>query len=424
MARLAATAVATAPCREDANANKVKIKILVLGGNGMMGSAFIEALGAQRREVYVVAANRGRSYWDVASRREMQPDEHWIVNRKRLLRDAMRRREHGSWHESFDFVVDFSGYRASEVVQVCSAFEIRGHYIFISSDSVYEVCQDVRQQRQGSSLLSREAHAIRPKSPTLRRKMARADRYGHNKLRCEEFLSERKNAGEGNYVILRLPDVIGARDNTDRFFKYMLWAIISRPLGIPLQIDSFDMAKSQKLSFIEARSVASALLGILEMSSRGNLENSTILNLADGNAHITLEHFLRLMAKNLNIPEPEIIEGTKSFFPSVDRGPISSDLARKMLHPYWTPALLPDAIRRTVQFYSTVLSSSSIASYKTKRDEVADDFADDMKLSADQRIRFIDALKEYCGQLVSIAVTPQSSSSSGSSSSTSSFSSS
>ena len=54
----------------------------------------------QRREVYVVAATRGRSYWDVASRREMQPDEHWIVNRKRPLRDAMRRREHGSWHES------------------------------------------------------------------------------------------------------------------------------------------------------------------------------------------------------------------------------------------------------------------------------------------------------------------------------------
>ena len=137
-------------------------------------------------------------------------------------------------------------------------------------------------------------------------------------------MSERKNAGEGNYE--RLPDVIGARDNTDRFFKYMLWAIISRPLGIPLQIDSFDMGKSQKLSFIEARSVASALLGILQMSSRGTLENSAILNLADGNAQVTLEHFLRLMAKNLNIPEPEIIEGTKSFFPSVDRGPISSDL--------------------------------------------------------------------------------------------------
>ena len=60
-----------------------------------MGSAFMEALGVQRREVYVVAANRGRSYWDVASRREMQPDEHWIREPKAAA--PGRHEEAGAW---------------------------------------------------------------------------------------------------------------------------------------------------------------------------------------------------------------------------------------------------------------------------------------------------------------------------------------
>ena len=53
-------------------------------------------------------------------------------------------------------------------------------YIFISSDSVYEVCKD--PPHDGISL---EEDAVRPEDPAQREAYAERDSYGNSKLECK-----------------------------------------------------------------------------------------------------------------------------------------------------------------------------------------------------------------------------------------------
>lgn len=47
--------------------------------------------------------------------------------------------------------------------------------------------------------------------------------YGHRKLQIEEELARQREEGGVPYVSLRLPDVIGPRDNTYRWWIYQTW---------------------------------------------------------------------------------------------------------------------------------------------------------------------------------------------------------
>ena len=53
-------------------------------------------------------------------------------------------------------------------------------YIYISTDSVYEVCKE--PSREGPSL---EEDAVRPEDPNEREAFAQRDPYGSNKLDCK-----------------------------------------------------------------------------------------------------------------------------------------------------------------------------------------------------------------------------------------------
>ena len=64
---------------------------------------------------------------------------------------------------------------------------------------------------EGAGRFRREEDAVRPSSPTERRRMRELDDYGHQKLGCEELLVEQRRNGGFPYVVLRLPDVIGPR---------------------------------------------------------------------------------------------------------------------------------------------------------------------------------------------------------------------
>lgn len=47
-----------------------------------------------------------------------------------------------------------------------------------------------------------------------------ADKYGYDKLKCELYLARRKPVP---YVNLRLPDVLGPYENTNRYWCLMKW---------------------------------------------------------------------------------------------------------------------------------------------------------------------------------------------------------
>ena len=63
---------------------------------------------------------------------------------------------------------------------------------------------------------SREEDAVRPRDPGEVERLRRADPYGHYKLAGEEALARSGLA----WVALRLADVVGPRDTTNRWWTY------------------------------------------------------------------------------------------------------------------------------------------------------------------------------------------------------------
>ena len=93
----------------------------------------------------------------------------------------------------------------------------KAHYIFISTDSIYEACvePDESLRRAGRG----EDADQRPSDPAERARLRKLDRYGDNKLRCEEALA----SSAVHFTSLRLCDVFGPRDiDNNRHWCYQL----------------------------------------------------------------------------------------------------------------------------------------------------------------------------------------------------------
>ena len=165
-------------------------------------------------------------------------------------------------------------------------------------------------------------------------------------------------------MILRLPDVIGLRDNTDRFWNYLLWMrfhdIFDRPLALPPSLHN------RSLSFVFAEDVANLLVVIPEYEDG-------VFNFAYNLAFretVTLEKFLRIMAKYLGVPEVKFDKsnerGTR-YYPSVKRGSLDISMAYNYLH--WNPSMIELGIRKSVQFYEYAMRSSD---FKDQRKAILD----------------------------------------------------
>ena len=178
------------------------------------------------------------------------------------------------------------------------------HYIYISSDSIYMVCKkpkDIDRCR-------REEDAIRPEVLSIwmilrfywlilwrlqedRELLNSKDRYGDGKLCCEEVLDEafRKMSFPSTRFLfsccfpsffsfflklfsLRLPDVYGPFDTSDRHWKYQIWMKVSDVFPVELtpagenvgvcKFNNFHVYVQNKLSFVYREDVISAVLAI------------------------------------------------------------------------------------------------------------------------------------------------------------------
>ncbi|ELU03475.1 hypothetical protein CAPTEDRAFT_208513, partial [Capitella teleta] len=186
---------------------------LIFGGNGFLGYETLLAI-TSLRNINVVVANRGRS-WQWGKLRSLEErtqakgpfkgmPQIFKLDRKEPLTRAGELMKYIYSVDSIDFVIDFSAYNKYAIEQVIETEELRrkiGHYIYISTDSVYEVC-DVSA---GKPL--RECDSIRPSCPKRRHKLDKKDSYGRKKLECEEVLqTQRLNKGFA-FTFLRLADV-------------------------------------------------------------------------------------------------------------------------------------------------------------------------------------------------------------------------
>ena len=324
-----------------ARSDSVQRQALVFGGNGFLGSETVLALLEDGYSVTVV--HRGSNYWDYASR--VAPlVTHWQCDRWRLKECEQLARL--QW---VDVVVDFSTYSQECMISLIDMLTDKtGLFVYISSDSVYEVCVHAEHALTNGS---REEDAVRPKDKATRRELSEADSYGHHKMAGEELLAEQRRNGGFPYVSLRLPDVIGARDNTRRCLAYQLWLLTHFALGVPLFVS--DWLKTQKLSLVLSDDVAKAVANIVVRNDSSVMDRAYNLAFVET---CTLAELLRMIADCMGMTDFEMSTRSPArsyLFPSVTRGPVNISAAQHKLD--WHPTPLSEAVCSMVTFYATAL---------------------------------------------------------------------
>lgn len=317
-------------------------RALLLGGNGMVGGEVAVALADAGFDI--TAVSRGRTYWDSDSRLFGIFTAHVVVNRDDSEWPAAL---HSPSMGRFDVVVDLSSYTKKDMVAAATNFareEVCGLYIYISSDSVYEVCEAA--SHDGPSI---ETDAKRPADDGVRRQLRRRDRYGDGKLAGEEQLEKRATTA---FVCLRLADVSGPRDNTDRWVQLMLWLWCSAVHGTVVHVPTSLI--SRKMSFVDARDVAGVVAAI---SCAKTPPPSRAYNLACSEP-LFLRELMLSFATALGIETKVSLtelpdDHARTLFPSVDRGPVSIALAEAEIG--WQPMTFLDTIPGNCLFYTKAL---------------------------------------------------------------------
>ena len=157
------------------------------------------------------------------------------------------------------------------------------------------------------------------------------------------------------YVSLRLPDVLGPRDNTGRWWTLILWLRTHRDITGPLHIPPY--IENQPISLVYSVDVAKLIIRLMGID--GEVLN-TSYNVAFAET-LTLEELLDALAKRLSISKVDYVKGdnaTVNFgIPSVSKGPI--DVAKAMEALNWKPTSLERALNDSCDFYESAMRKRS-----------------------------------------------------------------
>ena len=158
-------------------------RALVLGGTSFMGRAIVEDLAASGMEVIMV--NRGTSYWNGFESSTPQRIK-WIKGNRKKSSWAKAITTAGG---TYDAVVDMTAFGDKEMegtlphLAASASISDSTLYFYISSDSVYEVCD----LPSGSDATSEE-QAVRPADAKVDRKKRKRDSYGDGTATCALLL--------------------------------------------------------------------------------------------------------------------------------------------------------------------------------------------------------------------------------------------
>ena len=228
---------------------------LLLGGNGFIGLNFVEAALAEgSRNLTLV--NRGNNYWDSAV--VLRGIRTLRCDRTTLSTTCVGLRE-----QRYSYVVDFNPRNANDVHEAMKA--LRGGpgaplllhgYVLLSSSVAYAPFA-VGQWFRGGPF---DEDAVPPAygRNVVQTSIASADRYMAGKLGAEDALRAHA-AADASFctTVLRLPYVIGERDSTHRL-ALLLMRLEARVLVL-------SAAARIPISFVDAHTVASAILHVLSM---------------------------------------------------------------------------------------------------------------------------------------------------------------
>lgn len=170
--------------------------------------------------------------------------------------------------------------------------KIDGLYIYISTDSVYMVCKN-KDEEDYNERKRKEEESIRPTDIEWSNKLNKLDSYGHNKFEAEEELMNEYKNNKMKVVSLRLPDVFGPFDTSDRHWRYQLWTIVSN-VNLPIYLSN----DFKKLSFVFREDVISAILACFNSDHNTLIGHS--INIAASES-LSLKNYIEIIAKCLSI---------------------------------------------------------------------------------------------------------------------------
>ncbi|CAD8164639.1 unnamed protein product [Paramecium pentaurelia] len=314
----------------------MKKLILVLGGSTFMGKELLQDL-SQNESYEVHYINRGKNYWNNAVN-QIKNIYYTYGNREdtndftTLLRYLQKKLNVGIDGRKWEAVIDFSAFYSNQVKSVYAALRgLCNLYIFISTDSIYDVCkikeipitedQDQRKDLQESQ--------------------KKRESYGHNKLKCEEFLKNYVIEGSFRYVILRLPDVIGPFDDSGRFFALVKW--LKQNDKYPIQVD--QVVQSEQISLVYSTDVVNCIKYFIQNIPQQNQIYNVCFDETISYIELAQVILNKISDKQLNIKH--VTEASK-FYPSVDCGVINNKKIKE-LGIQFTP--LMTALDKTIDFF-------------------------------------------------------------------------
>ena len=248
----------------------------------------------------------------------------------------------------FDTVIDFSAYHQVAVSDVLTLLQNRiGMYVLISTDSVYEVC--IKDHFQ----FTKETDAVRPTKEALLEEYNTKDDYGNRKLQCEEVLASQSSDNKVPYIIYRLPDVIGQRDNTYRWWIYQSWMRLRKYLERPVSVP--DVFVKMPMSLVYVEDVADIIVKYM-FGGKGIENEAYNLALAENPTLMDVLTDMRneMNLTNLNIIIEPLTSNSVYLFPSVKFGPVDTAKAVKQLE--WSPTPWKVVLKKITDFYEKAMT--------------------------------------------------------------------
>jgi len=339
-----------------------KLKILSFGGNGQVGSITLSRLiSTGMYDITLVS----RGSWPFDTSTLIKPHvKHIECDREFDLEDCEELVSEISETDNYHAVLDFSGFlpiwieNAIDVLDENKA-KVRV-YIYISSDSVYEVCGDGKRLKGDTRLF--EMDAERPEDEDLNDELIDGDEYGDEKLGGEEVLVDQGKTLDGfPYVFLRFADVIGARDQTDRFITYVLWAKLLKLARetdnnvIPNLHIPTEVLKRSSVTYVEdaAESIILAMNTPSSWKEAYNVASEEVFNVTQALEFISKHIIGQDYTPNvISIDNPD---NAVAMYPSVTRGPVDISKAQHKLK--FVPTPLEEVLKKTIDWFEQQLES-------------------------------------------------------------------
>jgi nucleoside-diphosphate-sugar epimerase len=355
---------------ESAALSSTKKDVLVLGGNGFLGVYAVEAL-AQSGRYTIAIANRNSSYFDSAERLAATGvvSLHWD-RRHTPFGEAPEVRAYLATRPLVHAIIDFSCYNGAAAQDVAT-YLLEANvqvewYVYISSDSIYEVGSPKAHPEKPTE---EGIDDHRPSSLQDQAELNASDPYAHGKLEAEEVLQALQPASSWSYVFLRIPDVVGPRDTSYRWWLYQILLKLQSRTQVPVPYVQEDR-DGRRMSLVYVKDVARAILQVLtsddkhdsNMSKRKALVKNTALNLANDETWTfpeIMECIALEVAENTSAsPQPPSLRSPLLFalnmttdFPSVKKGPILTTRARALLG--WEPTPWVEILHDTVEYFES-----------------------------------------------------------------------